>query len=244
MDELPSEIIQLILHHLDGNQTSIANINSTCKSLYYASLQHLYQQPRFSTIQRFQSFIQNLNEKTAKCIRTIDLSLTAHRWEPVINTLILNLTNQAKNIERLNLCLCHLESGILYSCAKTSKQLQYLSINGNRHVDDTTLASIIPFLKELRELDIGATAIRDRSLILIAEHCKKLESLDVSDCYRITEQGIRCVTAQLPQLNYLSIENCYNVVSMDGEFDGITVEDEGDWEDEDDEEQDENEQVS
>ena len=122
--------------------------------------------------------------------------------------------------------------GILYSCATEFKQLRYLSINGNRHVNDTTMSVLLPLLKEIRELDIGATAIRDRSMVLIGKYCQKLESLDVSDCHRITEVGVRCVTSQLPHLSYLSIENCYNVVSMEGEFDGIAVEEEGDWEDE------------
>ncbi|KAG2220838.1 hypothetical protein INT45_010900 [Circinella minor] len=241
MDKLPSEILQIILYYLDKDQSSIAQVNIASKAFYYASLPHLYQAPSFSTIQRFQTFVQNLNKKAAKCIRTIDLSLTAHRWDAAMDTHILLLSRKAKNIEHLNLCLCHIAPGILYSCATEFKQLRYLSVNGNRHVNDTTMSILIPLLKDIRELDIGATAIRDRSMVLIGKYCQKLESLDVSDCHRITEVGVRCVTTQLPHLSYLRIENCYNVVSMEGEFDGITVEEEGDWEDEEEEEEGERE---
>ena len=108
MDKLPSEIVQLILYYLDKDQSSLAHVNIACKSLYYASLHHLYQAPSFSTIQRFQTFVQNLDKKAAQCVRTIDLSLTAHRWDAAMDTHILLLSRKTKNVEHLNLCLCHL----------------------------------------------------------------------------------------------------------------------------------------
>ncbi|KAI8147211.1 hypothetical protein BJV82DRAFT_598187 [Fennellomyces sp. T-0311] len=229
MNNLPGEIVQIILSYLD--QRTLAHINATSKTLHHASLHRLYESPTFNTISQFQLFVTNLNNKAADCLKVIDLSPTNHRWKPETNGLVDELVQKAKRIVDLNLCLCQIGFDVLVSCVQ-NLDLRYLSLNENRCVDDKIMIQLLPRLASLRGLDIGATNIRDRTLKHIAKYCKQLESLDVSDCQRITEDGVRCLTTELPRLNFLNLANCYNVVSMDGEFDGVAV-DEGEWEDED-----------
>ena len=127
--------------------------------------------------------------------------------------------------------MCKSNVHVMDECVQ-KLDLRYLSLNENHFVDDKYMAQLLPKLTNLRELDIGGTIIRNRTLKDVANYCKHLESLDLSDCQKITEKGVRYITTGLPSVTFLNLADCYNVVSMDGEFDGVVV-DEAGWEDED-----------
>lgn len=126
--------------------------------------------------------------------------------------------------------------------------LQYLSLNSHRNVNDDFFVSLSSHcLKDLREVDLGETNITDQSLIILADHCPKLESLDLEGCQHVTEVGIEYLTKKCQQsLKYLNVKDCFNIVPGPGNnLDGTPVViDWAEWEeveDDDDDGDDENE---
>ena len=53
--------------------------------------------------------------------------------------------------------------------------------------------------------------VNNTELISIANGLPQLQSLDISNCYNITDEGIRAVATGLPHLQSLSLSNCCNI---------------------------------
>ena len=50
----------------------------------------------------------------------------------------------------------------------------------------------------------------DAGINLIVSGLRKLQRLDISECWHITDLGLRS-TAGLPNLQYLNVSNCYKL---------------------------------
>ena len=91
--------------------------------------------------------------------------------------------------------------------------LQYLSLNAHHNVNDELLVPLSEkCLNDLREVDLGETNITDQSLIKLADHCPKLESLDLEGCQHVTEVGIEYLTKHAASLKYLNVKDCFNII--------------------------------
>lgn len=104
--------------------------------------------------------------------------------------------------------------------------LQYLSLNSHRNVNDDLFASLPSnCLENLLEVDLGETNITDQSLMILADRCPKLNSLELEGCQHVTEVGIEYVTKKCQQsLKFLNIRDCFNVVpGPDNNLDGTHV---------------------
>lgn len=110
--------------------------------------------------------------------------------------------------------------------------------------DDLFVSLSSQCLKDLREADLGETNITDQSLIVLADHCSKLESLDLEGCQHVTEVGIEYLTKKCQQsLKYLNVKDCFNIVpGPDNNLDGTpAVIDWAEWEEVEDDDGDDDE---
>lgn len=117
--------------------------------------------------------------------------------------------------------------------------LQYLSLNAHHNVNDDLLVPLSNgCLKDLREVDLGETNITDQSLIKLADHCPKLESLDLEGCQHVTEVGIEYLTRHGASIKYLNVKDCFNIIPGPNLDDTAVVIDWAEWELEDDDDDD------
>eukprot|EP00899_Mesostigma_viride_P011755 jgi/Mesvir1/20580/Mv14821-RA.1 len=63
----------------------------------------------------------------------------------------------------------------------------------------------------LRRLNLSRTGLSDASVRTIAEHCPRLEHLDVSDCEGVSDAGIRAVAVGCRDLRHLAVAGCLRI---------------------------------
>ncbi|XP_055974486.1 F-box and leucine-rich repeat protein 13 [Sorex fumeus] len=93
-------------------------------------------------------------------------------------------------IRELNLSNCtHLGDASIIKLSECCLNLRYLSLRNCDHLTDTGLQCIARILS-LISVDISGTKVTDESLEAISTH-KKLKEISLSECYRITCDGIQ-----------------------------------------------------
>lgn len=76
--------------------------------------------------------------------------------------------------------------------------------------DDELLEMLLN--RTLTRINLSTSTITDRTLVSLAELCPNLRSLTLSQGeYRFTRLGLEAIVRKLPQLQQLSIKNCYMV---------------------------------
>merc|ERR1711871_595427 len=65
----------------------------------------------------------------------------------------------------------------------------------------------------LRELDISGCRdfLDDDAMAAITQKCTRLESLDVSDCYKLSDESVRHVTNNCEHIRQISLSRCHNI---------------------------------
>lgn len=79
-------------------------------------------------------------------------------------------------------------------------QLERLTMGGAVQITDPIIADVIPRFKKLLALDISSIELGDDGLCAVAENCRLLQGLNVSQCSRLTDRSIMVVA-----------ENCHNL---------------------------------
>jgi hypothetical protein len=90
-----------------------------------------------------------------------------------------------------------LEQGAVNSLARCS-QLSDLELNGDKNIDDNCLAELSA-LKHLRRLDLGGTAVTDRTMILLSRF-PELEILDLTNTHTTFKGLVLLKPLKLKQL--------------------------------------------
>jgi hypothetical protein len=65
-----------------------------------------------------------------------------------------------------------------------------------------------PKLKKLVLLDVSETMVTDNGLIAVAHGCKKLQYLNLTDCFQITDKAIQEIASHCHKLKLLNLSNC------------------------------------
>jgi hypothetical protein len=98
---LPYETLSQIISYLKTDQTSLLQINITCRKLYEISSPLLYKSPTFQLLSTI------LTEHNGYFVRHLDLHMVPHRWDSArMSSLLCNITNKTPDLELLNLDLC------------------------------------------------------------------------------------------------------------------------------------------
>ncbi|XP_007891133.1 F-box/LRR-repeat protein 4 [Callorhinchus milii] len=245
-DNLPYELIQLILSHL--TVPDLCKLSQCCKSLYqhcYDPLQYvqLSLQPYWAAIND-----NSLEHLTSRCalLQRLNLSWTGSRG--FISQQGFNRFMQVCGSElvRLELACCHflnetcleviaqmcpnLQELNLSSCDKLNAQAfcHIAKISGLRRlvlyrtkIEQTALLSILNFCTELQHLCLGSCVmIEDYDLVVgvIGAKCKKLRSLDLWRSKNITENGIAELVTGCRLLEELDLGWCSTLQSSSSCF--------------------------
>jgi len=87
--------------------------------------------------------------------------------------------------------------------------IKTLDISWMDGVNDILLSQLIPKYPKLERLDISnCYEVTDTGIITISTHCQYLIVLDISQCFRITANSLNQIVIHCPQLRYLNVENC------------------------------------
>lgn len=143
---------------------------------------------------------------------------------------ILDLSNSAANSSHLEIILprtSKLQTLILTNC----KELDVRSFNILTTLSNNTLTELYanrcpcvkedalmwisgsigfnqPKLKKLVLLDVSETSVTDDALISMAHGCKKLQYLNLTDCFQITDKAIQEIASHCHKLKLLNLTNC------------------------------------
>lgn len=141
-------------------------------------------------------------------LRELDLSSTQVTDESVAQIGVL-----CPNLRRLCLNMC---SGVTGSgIASTLRNLKHLEMLGVgwTQLGGKGVSAIHRYGTCLRELDISGCRedLDDAALKQIVLRCSKLEALDVSDCYKLSDTSINHITEFCKHLHQISLSRCHSI---------------------------------
>lgn len=145
----------------------------------------------------------------SKCRKLKKLSLEHVK----INDSVCLQISHNENIDSLNLTMCEgiTPAGVLVIVTRL-KNLRCLNISwaflSNQSLE-MLIGNITP---EIQRLNLAGcrVSMTDQYLAALVNRCSALAELDVSDCPKLTTDGIR-VLQQLNKLEYLSLSRCYTI---------------------------------
>ena len=191
-----------ISHLTNGpNSLPIATlILQDCQKLTDMSLRHISEGlPTLKSLNL--SFCASITDSGMKCLaRMASLRELNLRFCDNISDIGVSYLSQGSvGLQSLDLSFCdrvtdsamaHIASGLF--------NLKSLSLAACRLQDDG-VAKISKTLLDLERLSLGqCSRITDRSLVLVGDSMRKLDSLDVYGCTRITSGGLQGIRANLP----------------------------------------------
>ncbi|XP_061774013.1 F-box/LRR-repeat protein 14-like isoform X3 [Nerophis ophidion] len=88
----------------------------------------------------------------------------------------------------------------LWAVARHCRSLTSLDLSHCALISELGLAQALPHLCRLQHLCLAACNITDKSLFLLAQHCKRLKTLDVSKCSRVSATMVDRLHSQMPFL--------------------------------------------
>jgi F-box-like len=101
---LPTEILQEIILQL--NQATLAKCTQVSSQFRALSIPVLYESPSLLTADRFRRFSRELSVDNAVYVHTLDLSMTARRWDSIKGQEIVELLLKCLYITHLDLDMC------------------------------------------------------------------------------------------------------------------------------------------
>ncbi|XP_063836055.1 S-phase kinase-associated protein 2 [Ostrinia nubilalis] len=142
----------------------------------------------------------------ARCTGLKKLSLESVQVETSTCVLI----GKCSNLETLNVTMAQgiLEDGltaILTGCPG----LQSLNISWCNLSEETLDILVTMLPPKLQRLNVGGSRIMTNEMVIkLVERCPRLLELDLSDCSRVSEPGVRAVQT-LTRLEHLALSRCY-----------------------------------
>ena len=111
----------------------------------------------------------------------------------------------AQFVRRLNLMNIASElSPRLFLSLEGCTQLERLTMGGAVQITDPVIADVIPKFKRLLALDVSGIELGDDGLCAVAENCRLLQGLNVSQCSRLTDRSIMIVAEKCHNLRRVS----------------------------------------
>ncbi|KAI8902792.1 hypothetical protein BC833DRAFT_616324 [Globomyces pollinis-pini] len=99
-----------------------------------------------------------------------------------------------------------IDNDSLTKILKNAKNLSHLSIADCPFITDTSIKECVHFIgTQLIQVELSKLAITDSSMHSIARNCPNINFLNLAECFRITDYGIRDVLIMCPFLKSLSI---------------------------------------
>ncbi|XP_066210001.1 F-box and leucine-rich repeat protein 13 [Saccopteryx leptura] len=110
-------------------------------------------------------------------------------------------------IRELNLSNCiNLSDASFVKLSESCPNLNYLNLRNCEHLTDLGIAYIINIFS-LISIDLSGTDVSDEGLIMLSKH-RKLKELSVSECCKITDDGIQAFCRGSLILEHLDVSYC------------------------------------
>ncbi|XP_021736584.1 F-box/LRR-repeat protein 2-like [Chenopodium quinoa] len=149
--------------------------------------------------------------KKNRAIKYLDLS-SHHDFSP---TVLKRLLNMCPEVEKLNLSHCLFLSHDKLNVPdvlQCNRKLVKLDLTGSHRIkDDLTGNDMELEVSALEKLIATFSGINDKLLTKLGSICPRLIHLDLEDCDKVTEEGVKEVVKLCKRLRYLSISCCEKV---------------------------------
>ncbi|XP_054213555.1 F-box and leucine-rich repeat protein 13 isoform X4 [Homo sapiens] len=176
---------------IDKNYPNLSHIYmADCKGITDSSLRSLSPLKQLTVL--------NL----ANCVRIGDMGLKQFLDGPA-----------SMRIRELNLSNCvRLSDASVMKLSERCPNLNYLSLRNCEHLTAQGIGYIVNIFS-LVSIDLSGTDISNEGLNVLSRH-KKLKELSVSECYRITDDGIQAFCKSSLILEHLDVSYCSQLSDM------------------------------
>ena len=142
-------------------------------------------------------------------------SLNFRNFYQLLDEAVIMATRECKYLESLNVWSCdnlHIEP-VIYFISGQCKQLLHLNIGG-LGVFDESIQKMSMECKNLLSINLtNCYNLTDDGIISLSRNCIHLKRIDLMDCEKITDLSIKSVADNCPDLRWLDITRCYKVTS-------------------------------
>ncbi|KAI9593426.1 hypothetical protein BDF19DRAFT_448713 [Syncephalis fuscata] len=225
---LPLELLSYVAAY--SEQTTLSQLIYASRAFRDAALPWLYYTPEFTSVEQLRQFQRRVPASRGRWIRSIDLSLIAHRWQQLSDKELLafimryatnldeSLLDTSKQNELIGNSRTASSSAIASShdtnrpSSADNEQPRRLGISDLdicwTPIRDQSLATIVSWCgSSLRQLSVANCYITDIAVIAIAQWCPQLIKLDLTDT-EVTDDGIIELAKGCQSLQWLSLQSC------------------------------------
>jgi len=126
----------------------------------------------------------------------------------VTDTAMIQLTKRCSSLRQLRAFQSTISNDTMFSLADNCSNLDTLDIGNNRDVTEDALYYLVLLNSNILHLNIAnIMAISDFIIEVLAKHCTKLLTLNVSNCL-IQDNSVSSLALNCSQLRSLNVSNC------------------------------------
>lgn len=158
------------------------------------------------------SFLRGVISNSYSSLQSLFLNdyhqLTREDFHPLIPHL--------KKLKRLDISRCkHLNNYTLILISQhLNKTLEMLYMKGLPNASDVGVKAMVSACTKLRVLEISNVKITDTSAFAIGNHLTNLQALYMRDNWRLTSEGVNCITERCHNLTQLTLWGTVKMKSM------------------------------
>ncbi|KAI9249895.1 hypothetical protein BY458DRAFT_559863 [Sporodiniella umbellata] len=213
---LPSEILlqifQFIYHPQDLYRCALQS-----RAWSYCALQLLWQRPVIVKVETWMKIANVLSKREtyidySAAIQRINLSAIAD----YINDDSLAVLSICEHLDRVTLAGCDsiTDNGLSYFCKHAGRFLSCIDLSEMTEITDRSLFTIANACPHLQGLNISLSkepnqeTVTDKSILQIAQRCKKLKRIRFTNRKAITDRAIQALTLSCPSIIELDVTHC------------------------------------
>ncbi|KAL1918416.1 uncharacterized protein VTP21DRAFT_3076 [Calcarisporiella thermophila] len=181
-DHLPTELIAHIIKQLNSPRDLISCM-LVCKAWSQCAAEKLWQRPFIQRAENLNAMLETLSNENS----TFQYSRFIRR---------LNLTFFDVNDTQLTqFSSCH--------------RLERLVLNGCHSVTDEGVTALLRGLHDLLVVDFGDIVnLSNKSVVLLAEHCKRLQGINLALCKNISDYAVETLAMNCTRLKRIKMAHC------------------------------------
>ena len=127
---------------------------------------------------------------------------------------VISLLRRSPGLRTLDLANASITDETLLALAKHCPALDSLRLRMVPDISSRGIKAIVMGCSNLRVLSLGWVTSAKDFCPYIAEHCKNLERLDLSGCCsEMTDDRVRDITVGTPKLQILDLSDCYHLTN-------------------------------
>ncbi|CAO3675722.1 unnamed protein product [Rhizopus stolonifer] len=213
---LPSEILLQIFQFVFNSQ-DLYHCALQSRSWSYCALQLLWQRPVVVRVETWMKIANTLSKRDSyinygAAIQRINLSAISD----YINDDSLAVLSVCEHLDRVTLAGCDTitDNGFAYFCKHAGQYLSCIDLSEMTKITDNSLSTIATTCSFLQGLNISLTkesdqdTVTDKSIMKIAQHCKKLKRIRFTNRKSITDRSILALTRHCPSIIELDATHC------------------------------------